>query len=100
MSGDFSKSAQASYLSQVGIDDLAEPTPVDLPNIPYLPPVRGKVTQPKQPKPPGFACRRWVFAASSRLSSPHRCDDVSRCRLARESQGQARSISFKRRKHC
>ena len=52
VSGDFSKSAQASYLSQVGIDDLAEPTPVDLPNIPYLPPVRGKVTQPKQPKPP------------------------------------------------
>ena len=52
VNGDFSPAAQASYLAQVGIDDLAEPQPVDLPVIPFLPPVRGKVQQPKQPKQP------------------------------------------------
>jgi hypothetical protein len=52
VNGDFSAASQTAFLAQAGIDDLAEPQPVDLPIIPFLPPVRGKVQQPKQPKPP------------------------------------------------
>ncbi len=52
VNGDFSAPSQEAFLGRAGIDDLAEPQPVDLPLIPYLPPVRGKVVQPKQPKPP------------------------------------------------
>jgi hypothetical protein len=50
--GDFSDSAQSAYLARAGIDDLAEPQPVDLPSIPYLLPVRGKIQQPKAARPP------------------------------------------------
>lgn len=45
--GDFSDQSLARYLACAGIDDLAEPRPVDLPPIPYLCPVRGKVQQPE-----------------------------------------------------
>lgn len=39
--GDFSAAAQARYVIESGIDDLAEPKPVGLPELPLLEPVKG-----------------------------------------------------------
>jgi len=52
VNGDFSPSAEAAFRAAAGIDDLAEPTPVDIPTIPYLAPVRGKVKLPRVKKAP------------------------------------------------
>jgi hypothetical protein len=49
--GDFSPEAEEKFRAAAGIDDLAEPTPVDIPEVPLLPPVRGKVQLPKKKKP-------------------------------------------------
>lgn len=55
--GDFSQAAEDAFCAASGIDDLAEPTPVELPDLPFLAPVRGKVKLPhatKQPRAPRF----------------------------------------------
>ena len=46
LAGDFSPEAEERFRAACGIDDLAEPTPVDIPEVPLLPPVRGKVKLP------------------------------------------------------
>ena len=65
VAGDFSAAAQAAFCRESGIDDLAEPRPVDLPPLPYLEPVRGKVKLPRSTPPrkprirlPAVALRR------------------------------------------
>lgn len=52
--GDFSPEAEEAFCRQSGIDDLAEPTPVDLPELPFLAPVRGKVSLPIVARKPRF----------------------------------------------
>lgn len=54
--GDTSEAAVAAFCAQSGIDDLAEPRPVDIPALPHLPPVRGvrpkvKLAPPRDKKP-------------------------------------------------
>jgi len=46
-SGDFSVESEEKFMAASGIDDLAEPTPFDIPEVPLLPPVRGKVKLPR-----------------------------------------------------
>lgn len=47
VAGDFSRAAEDRFCAESGIDDLAEPTPIDIPAIPLLSPVRGKVKLPR-----------------------------------------------------
>lgn len=49
-SGDFSPKTELMFRAQSGIDDLAEPQPRDIPAVPLLPPVRGKVKLPRVKK--------------------------------------------------
>jgi hypothetical protein len=60
VAGDFSPQAEEAFCRASGIDDLAEPTPVDLPPLPHLDPVRGKVKLPRQqaPRKPRFKLPR------------------------------------------
>jgi hypothetical protein len=51
MAGDFSPEAEERFRAACGIDDLAEPAPVDIPEVPLLMPVRGKVQLPAKKKP-------------------------------------------------
>lgn len=50
---DFSQAAEDAFCAAAGIDDLAEPRPVGLPEIPLLQPVRGKVPRRREKKPRG-----------------------------------------------
>lgn len=61
--GDFSPAAEDAFCQASGIDDLAEPRPVDLPPLPYLEPVRGKVKLPRAttPRKPRFALPHMVL---------------------------------------
>ena len=55
--GDFQRSGRP-FCRLAGIDDLAEPMPIDLPPpLPFLPPVRGKVLLPRAPRRRASACR-------------------------------------------
>lgn len=49
--GDTSPEAQQAFCAASGIDDLAEPTPVDIPALPLLAPVRGQRPLIKPAKP-------------------------------------------------
>ncbi len=55
---DFSPEAEAVFCDAAGIDDLAEPTPVDIPDLPLLQAVRGGVRKRhaavKERRAPGF----------------------------------------------
>ena len=67
--GDFSPEAEDAFCRAAGIDDLAEPTPVDIPPLPFLPPVRGQVKLPRSPRPPRFRLPR-VAIRRKKKSAP------------------------------
>jgi hypothetical protein len=58
VAGDFSPQAEEAFCRASGIDDLAEPKPVDIPLLPYLDPVRGKVKKPPAMRKPRFRLPR------------------------------------------
>ena len=59
--GDFSPEAEDAFCRAAAIDDLAEPSPVDIPALPFLDPVRGKVALPGAPRKPRFRLPRVAF---------------------------------------
>jgi hypothetical protein len=53
VAGDFSPASEEAFCRASGIDDLAEPAPLDIPELPFLAPVRGKVLLPRPPRQSG-----------------------------------------------